>query len=64
MTLREAAELVISTFEADEKQGYRSRDREFAIAVLRKGLEEKLVRIATVEFQPPYPIVTTTHNVT
>jgi hypothetical protein len=36
--LREAAKLVVATFEKDEAQGFRSRDRQFAISILRAAL--------------------------
>lgn len=36
--LREAIETVLNTFEADEAQGYRSRDRQYAIEILRLAL--------------------------
>ncbi len=34
--LEQAVETVVSTFERDEAQGYRSRDRQFAIDLLRR----------------------------
>ena len=33
-----AINTVLSTFEKDESQGYRSRDRQFAIDILRKAV--------------------------
>jgi hypothetical protein len=36
--LREAITVVVETFARDEEQGYRSRDRRFAIDVLRMVL--------------------------
>lgn len=36
--MQKAIELVVSTFEKDEAQGYRSRDRQFAIEVLKTAL--------------------------
>lgn len=36
--LHEAVELVIATFEKDEAQGYRSKDRQFAISILSAAL--------------------------
>jgi len=37
--LRKAIEFVLDTFEKSEAHGYRSRDRQFAISILRKALE-------------------------
>jgi hypothetical protein len=37
--LRKMVEYVLQRFEKDEADGYRSKDRQFAIDVLRKGLE-------------------------
>lgn len=37
--LLEATSRVLSTFEKDEAQGFHSRDRQFAIAILRKAIE-------------------------
>jgi hypothetical protein len=36
--LREAIKVVVETFEKDEAQGYRSRDRRYAIDILRTVL--------------------------
>ena len=38
--LREAIEYVVTKFEQDEAQGYRTKDREFAITILRKALSQ------------------------
>jgi hypothetical protein len=39
-SLRWAVETVLKTFRADEAQGYRSRDRQYAIDILGKALEQ------------------------
>jgi hypothetical protein len=36
--LKTAVEAVLNTFETDEAQGYRSRDRQYAISILRLAL--------------------------
>jgi hypothetical protein len=36
--MREAIEYVMTKFEQDEAQGYHTKDREFAITILRKAL--------------------------
>lgn len=36
--LRHAVETVVSTFEKDEMQGFRSKDRQFAIEILKHAL--------------------------
>jgi hypothetical protein len=35
--LRKAIETVLTTFEKDEEQGYHSRDRKYAITILRQA---------------------------
>lgn len=37
----EAARHVLDTFRKDEAQGYRSKDRQFAIAILGKAFEQE-----------------------
>jgi len=37
--LRNAVDYVLSKFKRDEEQGYRSRDRQFAIAILDKAIQ-------------------------
>lgn len=37
LSLESAARRILKTFEEDEAMGYRSRDRQFAIALLRKA---------------------------
>lgn len=37
--LRAAVDLVLATFKKDEQDGYRSRDRQFAIAILDKAID-------------------------
>ncbi len=37
--LEQAVAAVVETFERDEAQGYRSRDRQFAISILRMALD-------------------------
>lgn len=39
--VREAAQHVLDTFRKDEAQGYRSKDRQFAIAILGKAFEQE-----------------------
>lgn len=39
--LEDAVRYVIDTFRRDEEQGYRSKDRQFAISILSKALEPK-----------------------
>jgi len=38
--MRKAIERVVTTFEKDEAQGFRSRDRQFAIEILRSVLPQ------------------------
>lgn len=38
LKIERAATVVVETFEKDEAQGYRSKDRQFAIAVLRVAM--------------------------
>lgn len=40
--LREAIETVASTFENDQEQGFRTKDKEFAITILRAALRGML----------------------
>ncbi|WP_316176284.1 hypothetical protein [Bradyrhizobium sp. SZCCHNRI1073] len=37
--LETAIEVVVSTFEKDEAQGFRSRDRQFAIDILKMAMQ-------------------------
>jgi hypothetical protein len=39
--LRKAITDLVETFEKDEAQGYRSKDRQFAISILRKALSSE-----------------------
>lgn len=38
-SVRWAAQTVLETFSKDEAQGYRSRDRQYAISILKKALD-------------------------
>lgn len=38
LNLAAAAEIVLATFEKDEEQGFRSKDRQYAISLLRHAL--------------------------
>lgn len=40
LALMKAVLHVIETFERDEAQGFRSKDRQFAISILRSALDE------------------------
>ncbi|OXC91005.1 hypothetical protein BMR85_007335 [Achromobacter sp. KAs 3-5] len=37
--LLEAVQFILKTFKADEAQGFRSRDRQFAISILEEALK-------------------------
>ena len=34
--IRQSVQTVVSTFQADEDQGYRSRDRQYALGILKR----------------------------
>jgi len=40
LSFRRAVDYVLSKFKKDEEQGYRSKDRQFAITILDKAIEE------------------------